>query len=31
MGGISFLIAFVVTGVFFMKGYTDNAAILLAH
>lgn len=29
MGGISFLIAFVVTGVFFMKGYTDNAAILL--
>ena len=29
MGGISFLIAFVVTGVFFMKGHTDNAAILL--
>lgn len=29
MGGISFLIAFVITGIFFMKGHMDNAAILL--
>lgn len=29
MGGISFLAAFVVTGAFFMKGHTDNAAVLL--
>ncbi len=29
MGGISFLIAFVVTGFFFLKGNRDGAAILL--